>query len=255
MLMFLMLVILMILLVACSVALHELGHYEALKRCGIPIEEVVLGNPDRSWRTFQWQRNGVRWRFTLSWDLSSHVKVYCEIKSPWKDGLYILGAGPLASFLCALLLLAAAHLTSPTGASQVGPVVLLVAGLVWFARRYVTIMLGFVCLILPWVLTLLAAGLLCLVVAGGNAESLRGLPSLTLGTAFLVAGLSSFMIGLFALLPAYAGSDGEKMISLILREYGLKNPARAQKIVCFPYKFALYLIDLACLITLWKWFN
>jgi len=84
-----------------AIAVHELGHYLAYRRYGVPVEGVYIGGPP--W-ILRWRRGGTEYRLGL-------LPLFGAVASKWEEvdrlppgrvlGLFL--SGPLFSFLAGVL--------------------------------------------------------------------------------------------------------------------------------------------------------
>ncbi|MFY9492952.1 MAG: M50 family metallopeptidase [Minisyncoccia bacterium] len=133
-----------------SITAHELGHYEAMRRCHIRIKEIsLLGFPIPFLPSIYIKIKNTTWS-VHPFIIGAYVEQYSNDKTESKrlwDQLYINGNGPIANIVYALILLAIAVGIKGirTGQIEKAGIVLLTTGgiacLLWLGRRYIALVL------------------------------------------------------------------------------------------------------------------
>lgn len=230
-------ILLAIVLSLLAISLHELGHYEAMRRCGVRIREIaLLGMPFPKLPHFRlsWLRGETRWSF-YPFLIGAYVLPFdnesIDTQST-KNQLYMLSNGITANLVYGFGLFGVCgimKMITRTGAHLDTVLVLtcisgLFSGVLWWARRYV-------CLVLP----ILSIPIFILLIpqmffkapmeaieAGNGGVIAMGLLLqkfvLTPIDAVYIAGAVSIALGLGNLLPIFP-CDGGQIIRTITRHF------------------------------------
>lgn len=250
-----------------SITVHELGHYEAMRRCGIRIKEVsLLGFPVPFLPSVYYRRKETVWRvhpFAIGAYVEPYSEDEIESKRLW-DQLYVSGNGPIANIVYALALIAIAVCVAglQTGQIEKAGISLLVlggaAGVVWFARRYIALVLPV--LTIP-ILALVGYAIFGVnpikAVEGGSGGPISIIASLTgAGTAvdaLLLAAILSINLGIINLAPL-PPLDGGRIFGAILKTWLGERFENAYSWLTIPLFVVLvaYALGLDA-IRIWKW--
>lgn len=251
-----------------SLTAHELGHYEAMRRCGVGIKEVgLLGFPISFLPSLRWKIRGVIWGIH-PFLLGAFVETSSEgeIRSkPLRDQLYIMGSGPIANMVYALALFAISRVITGLESGDVRKswIALAVFGggglLVWVARRYIALALP--ALAIP-ILFLVGYSLFSLsptetieAGGGGPVAAVTGLIGVNDFTEALnLAAILSVNLAVVNLLPL-SFLDGGQIFGSILRRWFGDRSERVYKFVTAFFLFALVTYSLGLdVVRIWKWF-
>jgi membrane-associated protease RseP (regulator of RpoE activity) len=252
-----------------SISIHELGHYEAMRRCGIKIIEVsLLGLPIRFLPSFYFKIKETIWGLH-PFILGAYVKPHPDedIRSrPLRERLYVYAGGPTANFVFALILIGLATFYSRFQANEIGKAWINLAlyggsaGIVWLIRRYLALILPV--LSIP---ILFFAGYVIFGTDPGKAvESGSGGPvaiATLLSAAksgfdvLVLVAVLNINLGLLNLLPL-SQLDGGQMFGAILKQWCGEKYENAYRWVTLPILFSLIIYALgldALRICKWIW--
>lgn len=250
-----------------AITAHELGHYEAMRRCSIRIKEVsLLGLPVPFLPSIHYTRKETVWGVHL-FVIGAYVEAYSadEIKSKrlW-DQLYVSGSGPIANIVYALALVAIAECVASfqTGQIEKAGIGLLVfgsaAGVVWLARRYIALVLPVLTIPILALIGYIIFGVNPITaVEGGSGGPIAVIANLTgAGTvvdALLLAASLSISLGIINLAPL-PPFDGGRIFGAILKTWFGERFENAYNGVTIPFFVLLvvYFLGLDA-IRIWKW--
>lgn len=231
------LLILTLVLGLLAITLHELGHYEAMRRCGVPVSEVsLLGFPVPWLPSLRITRGETVWSIhTLL--LGAYVKPrHPESieQLPLHQQLYINGNGIVVNIAYAFTLVGAhALITSYTSAQpsySIGGIICIAcASIIWFSRRLLVYVIPILGIMATWLIVteLFAAtpmqsmkagngGPVAVVVLLGSAHSIQ--------QALHIAAAVSLCLALMNALPLVP-LDGGNIVYAILKK-GCNVPER-----------------------------
>lgn len=284
-----MLILLTILLGLLSFTAHEMGHYEAMRRCGIRIREVsLLGFPFPFVSSLRWTRGETTWSIHPLL-LGAYVRPYTRKEMGKKDGLqsvavdgededdegeqvsslglkdqlYIYANGPLANVVFALALLTLIYLIICFQTGNWRSIVLALlsgtgAGALWWARRYVAL-----------VVPVLSLPILCFIgfsifshspqqaLEGGSGGPVAVFHALTGAKTLIEAlllplnlNLGLALINLLPLMPL----DGGQMVSSIIKTWRGEKPRNIYILATIPFflLMLLYFLGLDA-VRIWLW--
>lgn len=154
-------VILTIVLCLLALTIHELGHYEAMRRCGIPVSEVsLLGFPIPGLPSIRINRNGTTWSIHPL-ILGAYVRAtdntsMAALSLPKQ--LYIYGNGVVANVVYSFILLGVDVLliaVTCTASEKipsciVGSILILLACIIWMSRRFIAYAMPLLSILATW---------------------------------------------------------------------------------------------------------
>lgn len=242
-----------------SLSMHELGHYEAMRRCKITVKEVsLLGFPAKGLPEFHYTSGATTWSIYL-FLLGAYVIPESGddiAKQSWRKQLYIHANGPIANFVYALALVGIGFCVKHFESGNIWRASFILVGysglafLMWSIRRYLALVIP-VCSI-P--ILALVVYFMCSVSPLQAIENGSGGPiavflmlasaSSTSG-AILMAATFSINLGIINLLPLYPLDGGHMWEILVKRGFGEKL-SRVYTSTAFPFFaiIALYVLSL-----------
>lgn len=262
-----MLTLLAITLGLLSLTFHELGHYEAMRRCGVEVEEVsLLGVPFSFLPSRYYKPRETIWSVHL-FVIGAYVKPEDEgaIEAlRLRDRLYIYANGPIANLVYALILVAcAATITAlQTGNLLKAGIALAAFGgtawLMWLGRRFIAI-----------ALPLLAIPILALIGyaifgtdpmqavedgSGGPVAVIAGLTGAqSIAHALLLAALLSLNLAIVNLAPL-PPLDGGRIFGTIVKAWFGNRCENIYNWVAIPLFVVVVVYALGLDgIRIWKW--
>lgn len=219
-----------------AITTHELGHYLAMRECGVRIKEVaLLGIPVRYLPSFRWTHGDTLWGVHL-FVIGAYVEPASEKEVPSKglwDQIYIYCNGITANIVYALLMGSLAFLVSDDWFKTEMQKAVFVASfagsawLIWMGRRFVALALPI--LALP-VLGLIVYSIFSVTpneaVEQGSGGPVAVISLLTKANsyagAFWLAGIISLSLALVNLAPIIPLDGGKIFLALIERVAGSK---------------------------------
>ncbi len=236
-----------------AISLHELGHYEAMRRSNVWVKEVsLLGFPIKFLPSFRYTHRGTTWSihlFVLGAYVTPRTSNYLEQLPLW-DRLYIFGNGITANIVYAVLLIVGADAVThfEHGSVSTGFMFLVaacgVSALLWYARRFVciaTMVLSFPLLtLIGYVLINTTFGESVQIGDGGPVAMVKLLNDAEyVAHGMRLAGFLSLNLAAINLLPL-PGLDGGHMYGAVVHRYLGKHAYAVMMIVGLP--LILYLI-------------
>jgi membrane-associated protease RseP (regulator of RpoE activity) len=250
-----------------SITFHELGHYEAMRRCGVRVKEVsLLGIPLPFLPSLYYKTQETVWGIHL-FVIGAYVEPEDEDAVETlrlRDRLYVHANGPIVNLVYALVLVTAATVIADiqTGNLPKASIALVTLGgmawLIWLGRRFIAIALPI--LTIP-ILALVGYAIFgtnpIKAVEGGAGGPIAAIASLTRAgsvvDALLLASFLSLNLAVFNL-AALPPLDGGRIFGTILKAWLGDRVEEVYNRIAIPFFVVVVVYALGLDgIRIWKW--